>query len=60
MVVGVLMLVLTLVILTSMVISMVGTGVFLSCLGLGAICSGLAFYNERAQAFLKRLSEKRS
>ena len=51
---------LALVMLTSMVISTVGTGVFLSYLSLGAVCSGLVFYTEHTQAFLKRLSEKRS
>jgi|GEM_PF-3676415 len=58
MVVGVLLVAFALVALTSAVISAVGTGVFFSFLGLGAVFGGLVFYTGNAELVRKDSSKK--
>ena len=57
--VGVLLVALALVGLTSVLISAVGVGLFISFLSLGAVFGGFVLYTGNAESFLKRLLAKR-
>jgi hypothetical protein len=57
--VGVLLVALALVGLTSVLISAVGVGVFFSFLSLSAVFGGLVLYTRNAEPVLKRLLAKR-
>jgi len=58
-VVGVLLIAIALVVVTSALISAIGVSAFFSLVSLSAVFGALAFYTRTAAPLIKRLSEKR-
>lgn len=57
--VGVLLVSLALVLITSLLISALGTGVFFSLLSLSVVFGGFLFYTGNAESLMKRISTMR-